>query len=181
VITGPYLGSAVDEDADGQPTSAADGDDNDADGDDEDGVTFDTPVVPNVDVDITVVVAAQNCTLNAWIDFNSDGDWDDAGEQIFTDQSLAVGSNALTFSAPSTATGTMPSRFRCSTQTGLTYEGEASDGEVEDYIRPPWATTCGRMRTKTASRIVAKTPWLGSLSSCTTVMVRLWWTATAIR
>jgi hypothetical protein len=31
------------------------------------------------------VVANAPCTLSAWIDFNANGDWSDAGEDIFSD------------------------------------------------------------------------------------------------
>ena len=134
VISGPYLGQAVDSETDGQPTAAADGDDANGDTpDDEDGVDILNPVVPNATVNVEVT-ASEVCVLNAWMDLNGNGDWDDAGEQIFVDEQLAAGVNSLSFTTPSTVSGTAVSRFRCSTQAGLGYTGEAPDGEVEDYV-----------------------------------------------
>jgi len=73
-------------------------------------------------------------SLNAWIDFNDDGDWADANEQIFKDDSLVPGSNTLTFNVPSNAaTGYTYARFRFDTKGGLSFDGSADDGEVEDY------------------------------------------------
>ncbi|MCP4655914.1 MAG: hypothetical protein GY856_10905, partial [bacterium] len=72
--------------------------------------------------------------LNAWIDFDGDGDFDDIGEQIFSDVGLSVGANVLPIAVPAvTLSDTLNSRFRYSTDTGLTPTGEASDGEIEDH------------------------------------------------
>ncbi|MEX1021138.1 MAG: SdrD B-like domain-containing protein, partial [Litorilinea sp.] len=76
------------------------------------------------------------CTLNAWIDFNGDGDFFGVSEQIATDQTLAAGSGntPLKFTVPSDAIiGDTYARFRCSTESGLSPTGPAVDGEVEDY------------------------------------------------
>jgi len=71
--------------------------------------------------------------LNAWIDYNQDGDWADAGEQIFTNQVIASGSNNLNVNIPGTAAvGNTFARMRISTAGGGTYTGIAADGEVED-------------------------------------------------
>ncbi len=80
--------------------------------------------------------------LNAWVDFNADGDWADAGEQIFADAALSAGNNYLTFNVPAgIASGSISfTRFRYSTAAGLSYIGLAPDGEVEDYqllLGPP--------------------------------------------
>ena len=73
--------------------------------------------------------------LNAWIDFNRDGDFDDAGEQIANDVAPSGGSITLNVAVPLTAVnGTSYARFRYSSETGLSPSNtEASDGEVEDY------------------------------------------------
>jgi hypothetical protein len=72
--------------------------------------------------------------LNAWIDFNADGDWDDYAENIFSDEPLNPGINNLTYVVPaSAAVGVTYSRFRFNTTGGLGYDGPADDGEVEDY------------------------------------------------
>jgi hypothetical protein len=135
---GPFFGAGRDVESDGQPTWNADGDDYDGN-DDEDGVTF-LPgyLVPGDDsatVEINMVDSTDSGWLNAWIDFNADGDWDDFGEQIFTDVELSKGTVAsLSFAVPADAElGPTYARFRVSTERGLTYKGAAPDGEVEDY------------------------------------------------
>ena len=143
VLGGPvYLGSCVDGESNGQPSVNASGDDAAngpltvgtcaTAGDDEDGVVFGTLVIGGT---ASVTVTANSaCLLSAWMDFNADGDWSDAGEQIFTDQALSSGANLLLLSIPSGASaGPTYARFRCSTAGGLGTTGEASDGEVEDY------------------------------------------------
>ena len=72
--------------------------------------------------------------VNAWIDFNVDGDWADADERVLIDKPLTAGLNVVNFPVPATATlASTFARFRFSTQGGLSYDGLALDGEVEDY------------------------------------------------
>ncbi len=141
--SGVYLGDCVDAEDDGQPTAGADGDDT-ATGevygsgpcdDDEDGVTFTTPLYIGAMADVDVTANAA-CTLSAWIDFNDDGDWADAGEELFPGgQALAAGVNSLSFAVPAdAAVGGTYARFRCTTDGAVTFTGQASDGEVEDYL-----------------------------------------------
>jgi Ca2+-binding RTX toxin-like protein len=142
VATGPTLGPGRDTEADGTPSANADGDDV-TDTDDEDGVTFGTFLFTTVasatgvvTVDLQNPDAAANY-LDAWLDFNRDGDWDDAGEQIFAsfDLGTAAGSQDLDFTIPAgVAEGTTYARFRLSTAGGLDPAGLAGDGEVEDYL-----------------------------------------------
>ena len=77
---------------------------------------------------------APSARLDAFIDYNADGDWADAGEQVFTSRTVTNGLNLLTFAVPAGATN-RPSvaRFRLSSTGGLTPTGLANDGEVEDY------------------------------------------------
>ena len=127
------LGSTVDPETNGQPNSTATGDDNDGNNDD-DGVTFTSPLRPGQTANVAVVATVQGI-LNAWIDFNGNGLWTDPGDQIFINQNLNAGSNALTFSVPSTAIiGNTFSRFRFSTSGNIPFYGQAPDGEVEDYM-----------------------------------------------
>ncbi len=127
-----YLGSSVDIEADGQPDSSALGDDNDGN-DDEDGVTFESTLVKGEAADVTVTASTVGF-LNAWLDFNGDGDWDDAGEQIFTSRLLFPGKNDLIFAIPTDATSDPTcARFRFSLNPFLSYNGEIPGGEVEDY------------------------------------------------
>ncbi|MDA1052306.1 MAG: DVUA0089 family protein [Planctomycetota bacterium] len=136
-----FLGNSIDVDFDGQPTPLADGDDNDG-SDDENGVVFNTTLVGGFGGTITVT-ASQTGRLDAWIDFNQDGDWNDAGEQIFTSQALNSGANVLSVNVPGTALPDATfARFRFSSAGNLRPTGPASDGEVEDYrvliVGNPW-------------------------------------------
>jgi len=133
--SGLFLGSSVDGEADGQPDPTASGDD--TRGDDEDGVVF-GPLVAgdaHASVTVTATVPADTAVLNGWIDFNADGDWDDAREQVFVDQSLRSGTTQLTVTVPAgTAIGQTVARFRVTGMVGYSYFGLAPDGEVEDYL-----------------------------------------------
>jgi hypothetical protein len=125
---GLRLGASLDADLDGQPNATASGD-----GADEDGVTLPGVLVTNNNANITVNASAAG-NLNAWIDFNRDGDWADAGEQIFTNQGVTAGNNSLSFPVPGVASiGTSFARFRLATAPGASFIGLAADGEVEDY------------------------------------------------
>ena len=130
---GPFLGAGVDWEPDGQPSAFADGDDNDGN-DDEDGVVFTSLLMPGGTAYVDLTASAPGL-LDAWIDFNVDGDWADAGEQILASEALAAGVNALSFTVPAgaTPTGLTFARFRFSTAGGLSFVGLANDGEVEDY------------------------------------------------
>jgi hypothetical protein len=140
---GMRLGSDIDSELDGQPNLNASGDDNDGN-DDEDGVTFTFLPIPEgmipgqlAAVDVTAVVSSGfTMYLNAWIDFNRDGDWADAGEQIITDEAVSSPGGAMTlnFTVPSNASpGTTYARFRLCANTGDSYTGLSLWGEVEDY------------------------------------------------
>ena len=130
-----YLGERVDADADGQPTFLANGDDNDG-SDDEDGVRFLTPLVPGHRAKVQVVASVDG-QLDAWIDFDQDGQWTPA-EQIAVSRPLAAGENTFVFMVPRDAierpTRPTYARFRFSLDGGLKPVGLARDGEVEDYL-----------------------------------------------
>ncbi len=132
---GVFLGAAVDvSEPDGLPTTDALGDDN-TDTDDEDGVTFTSSITVGTTVSVSVSVNGPASPMNAWLDFNGDGDWNDPGEQIFTDEVIAPGLNNLSFGVPADATtGSSYARFRVDSGGGLTPSGFSPDGEVEDYL-----------------------------------------------
>ncbi|MFC1981248.1 GEVED domain-containing protein [Chloroflexota bacterium] len=69
------------------------------------------------------------------MDFNDDGDWDDPDERIFNNYTLSGGTNPLSFTVPCDAIATEQTfaRFRFSTAGVASYDGQADDGEVEDY------------------------------------------------
>jgi hypothetical protein len=129
-----YLGTAIDAEPDGQPAADAKGDDTDAGGDDEDGITFKTPFFPGTVAQIDVTAFGSGL-LNIWIDFNVNGSWLDAGEQVYTDHSLSSGTTTLAIPVPAglIATNTCM-RVRYSSVQSLQPTGYASDGEVEDYL-----------------------------------------------
>ena len=135
-VVGPFMGATVDGEVDGQPGWLADGDDLDG-WDDEDGITFTSPLTPgrSASVDVDMGASPMSGVLNAWIDFDGDGQWSGVGEQIFQDEWLTPGSvHTLWFWVPqSIPWGSTYARFRISTQSGLAPDGSASDGEVEDY------------------------------------------------
>ena len=100
---------------------------------DEDGVGFVTAVEVG-EAALISIKASRVGHLSAWIDWNSDGDFSDEGEQVAADTILSAGVNALSISVPSDAQlGLTWSRFRFSEQAGLNYYGGATTGEVEDH------------------------------------------------
>lgn len=134
-----YLGSVY-PDSEDPFVNFSTGSSDDNTGDDEDGVTS-----GGADLDgqlftlgqiKTINVATNGAgVLNAWIDFNRDGDFTDVGEQIATDVSPLGGNITLNVPVPLLAvSGISYARFRFSSETGLTPgNSEAADGEVEDY------------------------------------------------
>src|SRR5690606_38993455 len=73
-----FLGMGVDSEADGEPSPAATADS-------DDGVVFVDEIRSGFATPISVT-ASDAGLLDAWIDLNADGDWDDAGEQIFASE-----------------------------------------------------------------------------------------------
>ena len=120
IVPGIQLGAALDAEADGQPNSSATGDDLSG-SDDEDGVTFLTPLLAGQPATLQVV-ASTNGFLNAWLDFDRNGSWSGAGEQIFTNAPLVAGTNTIALLVPGSATTgsvngnvTSQARFRYTT------------------------------------------------------------------
>ncbi len=134
---GPYLGfNRPDYEEDGIPDPNALGDDTN-DLDDEDGLELSSDVlIPGNNTRLFLRQGTVAGILNAWIDFNRDGDWDDVDEQIATN--VAMGDQgfvqAIDFSVPETAvSGFTFGRFRISSAADLGPTGTAPDGEVEDH------------------------------------------------
>ncbi len=130
--SGLKLGQSVDTEEAAQANAAANGDDNDG-SDDEDGVFFRTAFIKG-GTTLVGVFASGPGFLNAWADFGTG--WNDASEQIFTDEPLVAGINELSFVVPDSGNEGEDAalRFRFSTQTGLGPSGAAPDGEMEDYV-----------------------------------------------
>jgi uncharacterized repeat protein (TIGR01451 family) len=130
------LGVSIDAEGDGQPSPGANGDDA-AGARDEDGVTLPAPLVP-CQTGLVQITASAPGLLSVWIDFNTDGDWDDAGEWGVAQQPLAVGVNGVSVAVPCGATsgGTAVGRLRFSRAGSVAPYGLALDGEVEDHPLP---------------------------------------------
>ena len=131
--TNLFLGTMVDQDNDGQPSAQADGD-----GADEDGVRVIAHPLRTSAGSTTasfLVTASAAGRLDAWIDFDQDGSWDDSLERISASSiDLVAGSNLISYTVPTTAaSGGTFARFRVSSAGGLSPGGPADDGEVEDY------------------------------------------------
>ncbi|QDS92516.1 hypothetical protein FF011L_12630 [Roseimaritima multifibrata] len=133
--------------------------------DDEDGVNFSSEDNPagvfnrspgfSTPIDVSVTGAG---IVDAWIDFNGDGDWSDPGEKIIgrdIDSDMATFAERITivngvpvvqtvtktFNIVMPATTAAPlaplqtyARFRISTEGNLNPNGLAVSGEVEDYL-----------------------------------------------
>lgn len=128
-ITDLKLGPTIDGELDGQPNATATGD-----GADEDGVTI--PTLIRGQTATVVVNSSGPGKLNAFFDWNNDGDFNDAGEAI-AQLNVVAGNNNLSVPVPATAvTGVnLGARFRLSSAGGLNALGAAADGEVEDYLK----------------------------------------------
>ena len=108
----------------------------------DDGVVF-SALTQGQPGSITASVSGIAGILQGWIDWNGDGDFADAGEQVVTnlldnqtgDADPATGKIRIDFTVPTNAITTRTfARFRWSTQTGLPATTiTARDGEVEDY------------------------------------------------
>ncbi|MCO6456859.1 MAG: DVUA0089 family protein [Pirellulaceae bacterium] len=149
IVPGFTLGDLINSEFDGQPNATASGD-----GATDDGVTFTTEIYPAYSA--TMRVTANGISVNragfldAWIDFNGDGDWNDAGERVANSLALSNGVNFIDFNVPSTArVGQTVGRFRLSTTGGLGTTGPAADGEVEDHLvtisQNPWQNGQNRL------------------------------------
>jgi hypothetical protein len=134
------LGSAISSELDAKPTPLADGDDGD------DGVTFqfqrlNKPMFNrNIDTQITMTLSAPGY-VDGWIDFNADGDWDDAGEHVVPNLEFTTNTLTQTINVRVPTTSPVPvngldsfARFRTSTAGSMLPTGLALDGEVEDYL-----------------------------------------------
>lgn len=144
-LDGLTIGQQIDREPAGLPSSFANGDDLDGIPDDEDGVSLIGSLVPGATAEF--VVSVTNTTdsdafLQAFVDFNGDFDFDDFGEQIATNATVASNEIvSLPFNVPANAAiGGTIARFRLSKTQDLGPRGAADTGEVEDHavtIVPP--------------------------------------------
>jgi subtilisin family serine protease len=132
---GFQLGASLDGELNGKPSAGADGDNLKA-MNDEDGVA----IISNGGMlqaganTLRVTVNGVGGYLNGWIDWNNDGDWDDALEQVFINTDLNPGVHDLAIATPEIiAGGPLAARFRWGS-ANVSYVGaDPNYGEVEDY------------------------------------------------
>lgn len=109
--------------------------------DDEEGVRFEGGILLERGTQgravVTISGSDGEAQLSGWIDFNGDGTFSGPGEQVAGPdrrKSLSNGPVNVDFTVPAGAVlGNTYSRWRVSTAAGLGPDGEALDGEVEDY------------------------------------------------
>ncbi|QDV68274.1 Serine-aspartate repeat-containing protein D precursor [Rosistilla carotiformis] len=138
------LGSLTDIEADGIPSTDADGDDNNG-SDDEDGIVIVSPLAPGATADFSITARniGQTAYLQGWIDFNGDGVFS-ASEKVFSNRTLFNGAQTLTteIAVPAgTTDGPKYARFRYGPELNLGTTGFSTAGEVEDYVFTVQATT----------------------------------------
>lgn len=130
-----FLGSTVDGELEAIPTANADGDDN-SNRDDDDGIAFDS-IIAGQTSGVTAIANFDGGFLQGWMDFNSDGDFNDivdgVSERVFTNRPLNAGANILGVQIPASATGVIYARFRYGEFGINSVTGFAATGEVEDY------------------------------------------------
>jgi subtilisin family serine protease len=134
-LRGPYwLGSRIDGELDGAPSDTANSDDNNQTQNDEDGVA---PIVftSGANASLTVTASRYNGYLQGWIDWNDDGDFNDAGERVITNRLLDAGANHVDITVPAGVTASQVyARFRYGEFGINSVTGAALTGEVEDYV-----------------------------------------------
>ncbi len=147
IASAPLLGAGLPPDTDGNTQASDDalGDDNDSDKpndfDDDDGVMRNGADLAGQSLAIgspetLEVTVFGTGRLNAFFDWNRDGDFDDAGEQAIEELELTTGRHSITVTPPATASsGESHARFRyCTAANDCNVpSGQASDGETEDY------------------------------------------------
>ena len=141
IVEGLSIGPAPDRDENGTPSFNADGDDLNQLSNDEEGVLQTTPLAPGASANFQVTVTnttGASAYLQGFIDFNQDGDFDDAGEKFLSDRRINSGVTNVTYSiaadVPSNApTGETYLRLRLSQTGSLGPSGFAGTGEVQDH------------------------------------------------
>ncbi|MBD3378830.1 DUF11 domain-containing protein, partial [candidate division KSB1 bacterium] len=128
----------------GTDQTHVDADETEEDGSEGDGISFSGLYAGNTNASVTVNVsfgAETEGFVNAWIDWNNDGDWSDAGEHILgSPQLVNAASTTFNFAVPGTVTegDQRWARFLFSTGDATAVEnavaGEVLEyGEVQDY------------------------------------------------
>ncbi|MFM9951874.1 MAG: SdrD B-like domain-containing protein, partial [Saprospiraceae bacterium] len=135
IVDGLKLGQFVDNEPDGQPSAAGDGD-----GFDDDGVNMPMFIAgQTATVPVTLMnMTGQAATLVMFIDFTNDGDFGDSGEKLTTN--VPNGATSASFNVPVPLTAMLNAdigvRFRLSKDAMGVMQptGLLQSGEVEDYV-----------------------------------------------
>ncbi|MFN7118388.1 MAG: collagen-binding domain-containing protein, partial [Saprospiraceae bacterium] len=143
IATNLRLGATIDANTDGLPSASANGDNTNGTND-EDGISTFPTFIPGQTATITVSLSnttGSTAQLYGFIDWNNDGDFNDANEVSTPVSVLNNATSAMvTFNVPYGAvTGTnIGARFRLTSSQlssgGAGATGAAINGEVEDYI-----------------------------------------------
>ena len=178
VVAGVRLGAGIDAETNGLPNASASGDDNRIT-DDEDGVFFPLAGLPAGLTTLVQIVASTNGFLEAWIDFNGNSSWADAGEQVATARSLVPGTNLVPITVPvSASSATRNARFRFCTSGGISFEGLANDGEVEDHqviITPSANLVVGMIKSQDPVPVSSNVTYTISVTNRGATMATLVW------
>ena len=163
VVAGLRLGAFVGGEADANQNATATGDDIGAD--DEDGVASPLGELRfAIGTQSVVTLSATNATgsaatLYGWIDFNNNGQFENATERASVVVPNGTTNGLFTLSFPtitSTFTGTTFARFRLSTDAAAANStGAAADGEVEDYRAEVIAPTGGTVKSGGITKIAS--------------------------
>ncbi len=134
-----YLGSLIDAEANGQPSTDAGGDDMATSGDEDgtdDSLLRDWRVGTGAGC-LPITVAGGNGFLTAWIDWGHDGTFAEAGDKIIDNVAVVAGSQTVCFDVPQSfvAGGVIYARLRLFAEStpGAAPTGFAINGEIEDY------------------------------------------------
>ena len=154
VVSGVYLGTLIDAEADGMPSVNCVGDDTTGLAD-EDGVDFNIGVATNGQNILQIgmansvkVTASTTGYIDAWVDLNQDGTYGGGGEYAIQKVAVVAGINTISFNlSDSISYGGTSMRFRFAKATGDVTgpNGLAINGEVEDYkiyITAPLVGSC---------------------------------------
>jgi hypothetical protein len=140
-MAGFQLGASIDGEVDGVPSNLADGEGQVGDGDDGVVIVSNNGVLKTGDNTLRVTVQGVGGLLTGWMDFNNDGQFDESerltwslnGTDLGGEADLDPGTWNLHINVPASAQiGALAARFRWGEQ-GLSFDGPANIGEVEDY------------------------------------------------
>ncbi len=102
---------------------------------DEDGISFGN-LFNSKGAAVPVTISSTGSgVVDAWIDWNGDGDFLDSNEQVITSMTVQAGANVRNVLTPASARiGFTTARFRLSVTGNLLPDQLAVGGEVEDYL-----------------------------------------------